>query len=150
MYLAFLDQGACISLTNVTVSFNYCSEISSDLVKFPRTVAPVNDSQLVEQTGECKANSVSKVKLLGACLSSGEWNITDGLECSCVAGYELVNGSASNSLQCNGRYKLPRSQASFFILARHAWGCGTDAVHWEDPVFQPLRDWTGIKDVVAS
>ena len=104
VYLAFLDQGACVSLSSVIVSYNYCSEIGSVLVSFSRTPAPVNDSYLVEQTGNCSdVNSINKVKLSGVCLSSGEWNITDGVKCLCKPGYELVNGSEGNVLECSGK-----------------------------------------------
>ena len=104
VYLAFLDQGACVSLSSVIVSYNYCSEIGSVLVSFSRTLAPVNDSYLVEQTGRCSdVNSINKVKLSGVCLSSGEWNITDGIKCLCKPGYELVNGSEGNMLECRGK-----------------------------------------------
>ena len=60
VYLAFLDQGACVSLSSVIVSYNYCSEIDRGLVRFSRAAAPVNDSSLEEQTGRCTdVNSVS-------------------------------------------------------------------------------------------
>ena len=104
VYLAFLDQGACVSLSKVIVSYNYCSKIGSVLVSFSRTPAPMNDSYLVEQTGNCSdVNSINKVKLSGVCLSSGEWNITDGIKCLCKRGYELVNGSEGNVLKCSGK-----------------------------------------------
>ena len=103
VYLAFLDQGACVSLLSVIVSYNYCSEIQSVLMRFLRTAAPVNDSYLEEQTGRCTdVNSVNKVKLSGVCLSNGEWNITDGIKCLCKPGYELVNATEGNALECNG------------------------------------------------
>ncbi|CAH3174399.1 unnamed protein product [Porites evermanni] len=102
VYLAFLDRGACVSLSRVIVSYNYCSEIGSVLVRFSRTAAPVNDSYLEEQTGRCTdVNSINKVKLSGVCLSSGEWNITDGIKCLCKPGYQLVNGSDENVLECS-------------------------------------------------
>ena len=105
VYLAFKDQGSCVALTQVIVSYNYCSEMGSVLVKFSRTVAPVNDSHLVEQEGKCTdPNSVNKVKLSGVCLSSGKWNVTDGIECLCKRGYELVNESEHKSLECSGMY----------------------------------------------
>ena len=103
VYLAFLDQGACLSLSSVIVSYNYCSEIDRVLVRFSRTSAPVNDSYLKEQTGRCTdVNSINKVKLSGVCLSSGEWNVTDGIKCLCKPGHELVNGSDGNVLECSG------------------------------------------------
>ena len=103
VYLAFLDQGACVSLSSVIVSYDYCSNISRILVRFSRAAAPVNDSYLEEQTGRCTdVNSVNKVKLSGVCLSNGEWNITDGIKCLCKPGYELVNATKGNALKCSG------------------------------------------------
>lgn len=102
VYMAFRDQGACIAIQKVTISYNYCSERSGVLVRFPRAPAPSNGSHPVE--GECTdANSVSDVKLSGLCLSSGKWKIADGMECHCKAGYELVNKSES-ALECKGLY----------------------------------------------
>ena len=105
VYLAFLDQGACMRLSSVIVSYTYCSEEQvGGLVRFSRTVGPVNDSHLEEQTGRCTdVNSINKAKLSGVCLSSGEWNITDGVKCLCKPGYQLVNGSEKNVLECSGK-----------------------------------------------
>ena len=103
IYLAFLDQGACITLRKVVISYRYCPEIGSTLVAFPRTVAPANDSNLTEEEGNCTdVNSVNKVKLVSVCLSNGEWNITDDFACLCKAVYELVNGTIA-SLECRGK-----------------------------------------------
>ncbi|KAJ7331704.1 hypothetical protein OS493_019298 [Desmophyllum pertusum] len=91
IYLAFLDQGVCMAIQKVVISYRFCSERGSTLVRFPRTVAPANDSDLIEQAGECTdKNSVNKVKLSGVCLSNGEWNISDALKCLCNTGYELI------------------------------------------------------------
>ncbi|XP_078374584.1 ephrin type-B receptor 1-like [Oculina patagonica] len=109
IYLAFLDQGACLVLAKVVISFRYCPETGSTLVTFPRTVAPANDSNLTEQVGKCTdVNSINKVKLSSVCLSNGEWNNTDDVVCLCKAGYELVNGTVA-PLECkecpSGSYK---------------------------------------------
>ena len=102
IYLAFFDQGACLTLTKVIISYRYCPKIASSSVTFPRTVAPVNDSDLMEQEGQCLViNSVNEVKLASVCLSNGEWNNTNNLVCLCKAGYELVNGTIA-VLECNG------------------------------------------------
>lgn len=104
IYMAFLDQGVCVTMQKVVISYRFCSERGSTLVRFPRTVAPANDSGLIEQAGECTdKNSVNKVKLSGVCLSNGEWNISNDLKCLCKAGYELINGSVA-SLECKGLY----------------------------------------------
>ncbi|XP_078374630.1 ephrin type-A receptor 4-like isoform X3 [Oculina patagonica] len=109
IYLAFLDQGACIAMTKVIISYRYCPKNYSTFVIFPRTAAPANNSDLIEQEGKCAdVNSINKVKLSGVCLSSGQWNTTDDLACLCKAGYQLVNGTIA-PLECkecsNDSYK---------------------------------------------
>ena len=97
IYLALLDQGACLTIRKFAVRYRFCSEtVPSKMVRFSRTVAPANDSNLTKQEGECAdPNSITKnnKKLFGVCLSNGEWNITDNLACLCNYGYELTNGS---------------------------------------------------------
>ena len=102
IYLAFLDEGACLTMTKVVIRYRFCPEMGSTLVTFPRTVAPANDSDLIEQVGKCTdINSINKVKLSSVCLSNGEWNITDDLVCLCKVGYELFNGTIT-PLKCKG------------------------------------------------
>ena len=97
IYLALLDQGACLAIRKFVVRYRFCSEtVPSKMVRFSRTVAPANDSNLTKQEGECAdPNSITKnnKKFFGVCLSNGEWNITDNLACLCNYGYELTNGS---------------------------------------------------------
>ena len=97
IYLALLDQGACLAIRKFVVRYRFCSEtVPSKMARFSRTVAPANDSNLTKQEGECAdPNSITKnnKKLFGVCLSNGEWNITDNLACLCNYDYELTNGS---------------------------------------------------------
>ena len=103
IYLAFLDQGVCVTMTKVVISYRFCPEMGSTLVTFPRTVAPANDSDVIEQVGKCTdVNSINKVELSIVCLSNGEWNMTDDLVCLCKVGYQLVNGTIA-SLECKGK-----------------------------------------------
>ena len=106
VYLAFRDQGACLAITKVIISFNYCPERHVMLMKFPRTAAPVNNSLSV--VGECTdANSVSEMKLSAVCLRSGQWNIPSDMKCVCKAGYELVSGpGSSKKCKLRGVYKI--------------------------------------------
>ena len=104
VYLGFLDRGACIMIQNVTIDYKFCPERGGELVKFPRTAAPANDLFPDEKAGECSdKNSVSDTKLTGVCLSSGKWNITNGLKCRCKKGYQIVE-MVPNSLECKGVY----------------------------------------------
>ena len=102
LYLAFKDEGACISIRNFTAIYKYCPEQVRDFVMFPRTIAPADDADSVERVGSCSdVNSVSQNKSVSVCLSSGKWNITEGLECLCRKGYELVQ-SLPDSFECKG------------------------------------------------
>ena len=104
VYLGFLDRGVCIAIINITIDYKFCAERGGELVKFPRTVAPANDLFPDEKAGECSdKNSVSDTKLTGVCLSSGKWNITNGLKCRCKKGYQIVE-MVPNSLECRGVY----------------------------------------------
>ncbi|XP_068699752.1 ephrin type-A receptor 4-like isoform X2 [Montipora foliosa] len=100
LYLAFKDEGACISIRNFTAGYKYCPEQGRDLVMFPKTIAPADDADSVQREGRCSdLNSVNQNKSVGVCLSSGKWNITKGSECLCRKGYELVQ-SLPNSFEC--------------------------------------------------
>ena len=92
LYIAIKDEGACVSITNITAGYNYCPEKGRNLVKFPRTIAPLNDTNLVRKNGSCSdKNAVSQEALVGVCLSSGEWNISKNAKCLCQKGYELTD-----------------------------------------------------------
>ena len=97
IYLAFLDQGACLKIRRFVVRYHLCSKtVASKMVRFSRTVAPANESNLTKQEGKCTdPNSITKnnKKLFGVCLSNGEWNITDDSTCLCNYGYEFTSGS---------------------------------------------------------
>ena len=97
IYLALLDQGACLEIRRFVVRYHFCSKtVASKMVRFSRTVAPANESNLTKQEGKCTdPNSITKnnKKLFGVCLSNGEWNITDNSTCLCNYGYEFTSGS---------------------------------------------------------
>ncbi|CAH3161340.1 unnamed protein product, partial [Pocillopora meandrina] len=109
IYLALLDQGACLLLKKFVLRYHFCSEtVAFKMVRFSRTVAPANDRNLTKQEGECTdPNSITKYnkKLFGVCLSNGEWNITDNSTCLCNYGYELTNGSFTCKECQRGFYK---------------------------------------------
>ena len=104
IYLALLDQGACLTISKFVVRYRFCSEtVVAPFVRFPRTVAPPNDFNLIKQEEECgdpNSRNVNNRKSIGVCLSNGEWNITASV-CLCDYAYELTNGS-SDSFACRG------------------------------------------------
>lgn len=88
-YLAFLDQGACVAIYNVRVTYSYCTNrIIDTLVQFPRTFAPFDNSEVTFIEGKCPViNSVNKTRLVGYCDSSGRWNVSSNVRCLCEPGF---------------------------------------------------------------
>lgn len=103
VFLAIHDQGACIVVYSIVVTYNVCPRktLRDSLVLLPQTIAPVNESKIVKVMGKCTANSESTTPELGAnCGSSGEWVRGDDStgECLCIAGWEKV------ASECQGMY----------------------------------------------
>ncbi|XP_031566900.1 ephrin type-B receptor 1-A-like [Actinia tenebrosa] len=88
LYLAFYDQGSCLSLLSVRVSFNYCPEIQKRLVTFARTASPFSDSSADQVEGRCTDQQSRNTTVLTAtCTSQGNWMINDNVRCLCQPGY---------------------------------------------------------------
>ncbi|XP_067048943.1 ephrin type-A receptor 4-A-like isoform X4 [Acropora muricata] len=113
LYIAIKDEGTCIVITSITMGYNYCPRKGRNFVMFPRTIAPVNDSNLMRKIGKCSdKNAVSQEALVGVCLSSGEWNISKNAKCLCQKGYELTD-----SFECKViALPLPPLNASAIIV----------------------------------
>ncbi|XP_028517530.1 vascular endothelial growth factor receptor 3 isoform X2 [Exaiptasia diaphana] len=90
-YLAFLDQGVCLTLYSIKVMFYFCPEYYPDLVKFPRTISPAEDivGSQGQVHGSCSdSNAKSTSKLLGVCTTKGVWKTN--ASCLCKPGYEYL------------------------------------------------------------
>ncbi|EDO40993.1 predicted protein, partial [Nematostella vectensis] len=88
IFLAFYDQGACMSITKVVVSFNFCPPRGGILVDFVRTVSPLSDSVQKKVEGTCVSeNSVNTTALTAVCTSDGNWNLSGDVKCYCKKGY---------------------------------------------------------------
>ncbi|PFX18158.1 Proto-oncogene tyrosine-protein kinase receptor Ret [Stylophora pistillata] len=119
IYLALLDQGACLRVRKFLVRYHFCSERVAPFIRFSRTVAPVDDINLAKIEGECTdPNSLERPneKIIGVCLSNGEWNITNNSDCLCNYGYKLTQcNETSDSFACKdcqrGFYKDSVSNA---------------------------------------
>ena len=102
VFLAIHDQGACLVLYSFLVTYNVCpgKVLPGSLMLLPQTVAPTNESGIVEIMGKCVDNSESTSSDLGAvCGTSGEWLQGARSEgtCLCKPGWE----NAIN--KCQGR-----------------------------------------------
>ena len=95
VFLAIHDQGACLRLISFLVTYNVCpgKVLPGSLMLLPQTVAPTNDSDIVEIMGKCVDNSESTSPDLGAvCGTSGEWFRGARSEgaCLCKPGWEIA------------------------------------------------------------
>jgi len=102
-YIAFRDQGACISLLYVKIFYRLCQEISIGLIHFPETPIGSHLTDIVERYGICTINSKTIREPLGFCKGNGEWTFQEISlhdSCHCQEGYELLidNNYKTNSL----------------------------------------------------
>jgi hypothetical protein len=100
-YLAFRDQGACISLLYVKIFYRLCDEKSIGLIHFPETPTGAQLTDIVERDGFCSVNSKISRKPLGFCKGNGEWTFQESSlhdSCHCQQGYEfLIDSNAKNN-----------------------------------------------------
>ena len=99
-YIAFRDQGACISLLYVKIFYRLCEEITMGLIHFPETSTGGQLTDIIERYGICAINSKMIRKALGFCKGNGEWTFQEmSLDdsCHCQEGYEYLMDHNSNS-----------------------------------------------------
>jgi hypothetical protein len=113
-YIAFRDQGACVSLLYVKIFYRLCEETVIGLIHFPETSTGSHLTDIVERYGICTMNSKTIRKSLGFCKGNGEWAFEETSlrdSCHCQEGYELIidNNYKNNSLLsraiCRGTYR---------------------------------------------
>ena len=109
VYLVFRDQGACVSLLSIKVSYTLCAAQVNNLAVFPKTPSGANLTDLVQKTGKCVSNSESKSTPLAYCQTNGNWffinsksqeNEDMNSNCVCKPGYYY----SSQQEQCLGKY----------------------------------------------
>ena len=90
-FIAFRDQGACIVLQSVKVSYYACPSTTESLKKLTRTISPFASSNSTKVTGTCVSNSVDSNGLGGfaLCKSNGTWDTTNLKPCECKGGFTL-------------------------------------------------------------
>ena len=92
-YIAFRDQGACVSILYVKIFYRLCEEINRGLVYFSSTPTGAYLTDIIEREGICTTNSKMIRKPLGFCKGNGQWTFQDTLlrdSCYCEEGYELL------------------------------------------------------------
>ena len=112
IYLVFRDQGACVSLLSVRVSYTLCSAQVNKLAIYPRTPTGTNLTDLVQRTGSCVLNAEAKSTPFAYCQTNGNWFFVSGSDettansggnmCFCRPGffYHALNA------QCLGKLLL--------------------------------------------
>jgi len=107
-YIAFRDQGACVSLLYVKIFYRLCEETTVGLVHFPETPTGAHLTDIVERHGICTTNSKQISKPLGFCKGNGEWAFQETSlrdSCHCQDGYELLidsNNDRKMTMKNNG------------------------------------------------
>lgn len=106
VYLVFRDQGACVSLLSIKVSYSLCPAQVNNLAWFPKTPSGANLTDLVQKTGKCVLNSQSKLTPIAYCQTNGNWFFIEskepGSSCVCSPGFHY----STQQQQCIGKYLL--------------------------------------------
>ncbi|XP_027989807.2 ephrin type-B receptor 3 isoform X3 [Eptesicus fuscus] len=107
-YLAFQDQGACMSLISVRAFYKKCASTTAGFALFPETLTGAEPTSLVIAPGTCIANAVEvSVPLKLYCNGDGEWMVPVGA-CTCATGHE----PAAKESQCRPVPSPPRGVIS--------------------------------------
>ena len=97
-YLALVDEGTCVYISRLVVSYTVCPAQNLDLISYPQIVAPtVNNATMVPVTCVEGASTIEPQSL--ECNIGGIWGSIDS-PCQCDPGYQL-NGTGLNA-SCEG------------------------------------------------
>ena len=101
-YLALVDEGTCVYISRLVVSYTVCPAQNLDLVSYPQIVAPTVknvDDKMVPVTCVEGASTIEPESL--ECNIGGTWGSIDS-PCQCDPGYQL-NGTGLNA-SCEGMF----------------------------------------------
>ncbi|KAK7082967.1 Ephrin type-A receptor 5, partial [Halocaridina rubra] len=104
VYIAFRDQGACISLLAIKVYYITCPEITKSFAHFPTTPTGTEVTSIEQATGVCVAHAreISPVSYL--CTGDGQWSRMSG-GCACHPGYQANIEKQTCDVCQPGKYK---------------------------------------------
>ena len=90
--ISFRDQGSCVAVKNLTVSYLTCTVKAENLIKFVETPTPANGNITV--TGQCEPNSLPAPPAAApiiVCFANGTTSTSE--KCICNEGYEMKMAS---------------------------------------------------------
>ncbi|VVC86168.1 unnamed protein product [Leptidea sinapis] len=90
VYIAFRDQGACISILAVKVYYITCPEVTINFARFPATPTGREVTVIEQANGTCVENAeiaVGDSNPVYLCKGDGKWTLPSG-SCKCRGGYE--------------------------------------------------------------
>ena len=95
LYLALTDEGTCVEVSRLVVSYTVCPAQMVNLVSYPETAAPtINNVRDKMVAGSC-VDPASHVRgsLTLECNFGGLWGSNVDAVCQCDPGYQFINGS---------------------------------------------------------
>ena len=100
-YLALVDQGTCVYISKLVVSYTVCPAQNLNLIIYPQIIAPTINNpadKIVPATCVEGASTLGSESL--ECNIGGIWGTIDSPICQCDSGYQM-NGSSLNA-SCEG------------------------------------------------
>lgn len=99
VYVAFRDQGACISLLAIKVYYITCPKTTINFADFPATPTGREVTIIEQATGTCVEHAEVVAKPTFLCKGDGKWTLAIG-GCKCKPGFE----PDFDKQTCNGMY----------------------------------------------
>ena len=93
VFFAIHDNGICMAVFSIAVSYRICSEKPENFVNFSSTIPPSDSSKRLKVVGTCVDNAVTVgvSELSAFCESNGNWSLSPGVGCECSPGYQPAN-----------------------------------------------------------
>lgn len=88
LYLAFYDQGACMTLLSVRVHYVVCPDMVTNLTMFNRTVSGPELTSVMQTRAVCARHAVAEQPLYALCMADGSWMDLAADGCRCGAGFQ--------------------------------------------------------------
>ena len=93
LYLALVDEGTCVSISRLVVSYNVCPEQIRNLIIYPQTIAPtarIISFKMVPASCVDGASMTGTTTLV--CTVGGLWGTPDppADTCQCDPGYQMI------------------------------------------------------------